>query len=840
MDDDNAEEPPALSNSRASTTAVVVTAAAPTSSAPPSTAFLHAGSSSGVAPPSSAFAARSSFHSSSSESKVVVPPPPPSDNDLNSRWKKYASEMDSRRSESSLSVSRSVNDPDEREATRRFMRDSNNNNHHGGTGGDNTLGSSQSFGGGGGGGGSGYNSTSSSPARSSVLSADRELAPRRVYSFNKSSSYDTSELIRKYAGVAGIPGAAGGLGGINVPPSPSSSSTSSRSSSVRLPSSHAASVREEALQVLDLVDEHLNTPFSVRRTESGGFRAAPTTMMDSPYRVRRTDSGAVVVEDDREHDDDDDDDDAVKQPYFVKRSASGTITSGRGGEKTPARRTPSALAGLSLSETASNRNSWRAGRYSFSDPKFREDRYIADEEDDIMRPVSVTSRDEDDGALEVVNTTRLPYKDSPISPGGSGGFRGDYPQSQTSTWSSRYSTESPQKRILDRWDDEFSQRNRQSARNMFMSTASNMRIAAENVGETVASQSARVFGAGFSFRQKHTFGHHQQEQKGGTNLRTVWKDDVGEEGSVQGTRAHKTWQEVMLNKRKRRRALMSILCVALVGVIIAVSVGTTSDEREVKRAANFPGSGLGTTVTFYATSDTPYDRAEEEQLSKDLSQIPKDADFIFHLGNFQDAAVTMCPNSRNYDAASILKNSPVPVFVVPGEQDWVRCPNQGTAWTAWLDAFGSFHSNFDLPFAFERSDKHPELFAFLQDGVLFFGLHLVTGTVQDVEAHNDLNEQLKAFFLGMIKGKKDQFRAVVILGNARPGPQQKIFFDSISETLLHLPAPVAYVHANSGSGPVEHTPLDGIDLFGIQVPKGGDQPPLKVTVGFGLQPFVVG
>jgi hypothetical protein len=829
MDDDNAEEPPALSSSRAS-------ASAPTTSAPPPTAFLHASGSSGgggAAPPSAAFA-HSSIHSSSSSQGA----PPPSD-DVNSRWKQYASEMEGRRSESSLSVSRSVNDADEREATRRFMRDSGAGESHP------PPPSSQPAVGGGAPYSGGYGG-SALPAPS-LTAGDPDLAPRRVYSFNKSSSYDTNELIRKYAGVTGIQsglggsGSAGGAGSVHVPPP----TANPRNGSIRRPSSHSASsVREEALQVLDLVDEHLNTPFSVRRTESGGFRAAPTMSMGSPYRVRRTDSGAVVVENDREDGGDDDaDGGAGQQPYFVKRTASGTITSGRGSDTggAAARRTPSALAGLSLAESASSRSSWRAGRYSFTDPKFREDSYIADEEDDILR--TVASRDADDGTLEVVST-RFPYRDSPISPGGSGGFQGDYPQSQStkpSTWSSRYSSDSPQKRILDRWDDDYSsqQRDRQSARNMFMSTASNMRIAAGNVGETVATQGARVFGAGFSFRQSHTFGH--QQQKGGTNLRTVWKDDVGEEeSSIQGTRVHKTWQEVMLNKRRRRRVLLSLVCVVLAAVVVGVSVGTTSDDREAKRAANFAGSGLGSTVTFYATSDTPYDRAEEEQLSKDLSQIPRDAEFILHLGNLQDAAVSMCPYSRNYDAASILKKSPVPLFVVPGEQDWVKCPNQAIAWGAWLDAFGSFQSNFDLPFEFSRSENHPEVFAFLQSGVLFFGLHLVSGTVSDVEAHDALNTDLKAFVLGMINLHRDQFRAVVMMGNARPGPQQRAFFDSISDALVRLPAPVAYVHAQSGSGPVEHAPFDDIDVFGIQVPKGGEHPPLKITVGFGLQPFVVG
>jgi len=428
-----------------------------------------------------------------------------------------------------------------------------------------------------------------------------------------------------------------------------------------------------------------------------------------------------------------------------------------------------------------------------------------------------------------------PFKDKPSA---EGDFDGDFPRG-SSTWSSRY-TDNPHKtkRMLDQWDrGHYGSRDRQSARNMFISTASNVREAATHVGDAMASKSARVFGAGYSFRQSHTFGN----QKENTNLNAIWKDDQDSSDSIQGTRVHTTWQEAMLNKKRRRRICGSLLCAILAIVVLSVSIAATSEQRAEKRASKYPGSGMGVPVTFYATSNTPYDGDEEKQLASNLATIPNDAEFIIHLGNLQDASVTMCPESRYSDAASVLKKSPVPLFVVPGEQDWVKCPRQKDSFNKWLAAFGTFEAESNNGMEVERSHSNPEIFSSLYNGVLFFGLHQVSGSIQDTDAHEARQQDMRNFFLGMLNYHKGQFRAVVIMGNARPGPQQQGFFNSIADALRRYKGPVAYVHADSGVGDAVYTPLPELPhLLGVQVPTGNTHKPLKITVGYGSRPFVVG
>jgi hypothetical protein len=81
----------------------------------------------------------------------------------------------------------------------------------------------------------------------------------------------------------------------------------------------------------------------------------------------------------------------------------------------------------------------------------------------------------------------------------------------------------------------------------------------------------------------------------------------------------------------------------------------------------------GKTTTFYVMADVPYDSDEETKLTRDLEGLPGDAAFVIHLGNIQDASVTLCPEYAYEDASQVLKTSPAPVFMLPGENDWNNC-----------------------------------------------------------------------------------------------------------------------------------------------------------------------
>ena len=79
-----------------------------------------------------------------------------------------------------------------------------------------------------------------------------------------------------------------------------------------------------------------------------------------------------------------------------------------------------------------------------------------------------------------------------------------------------------------------------------------------------------------------------------------------------------------------------------------------------------PSSGVGTAITFYAMADAPYtDHEREDIMPYQIRNLSRSAEFLIHLGDLQYAAEGC--QEHSYQAASdILKQSSIPVFVIPG------------------------------------------------------------------------------------------------------------------------------------------------------------------------------
>ncbi len=718
-----------------------------TPNAPPSFAFDHGGNVSVPArvPPPNVFpnpAAISNQDDGEDELGAIPTRPRTTEpsimsTELNDRWKQYETTMDNHRSESSLENSRTTMDPVE----------------------------------------------ASPQEESHRLSAGfrTELAPRQPYAIRNSQSYDTDELIRKYGGISGVPAVM----------------SNARPSMINSSALRAADVRDQAQKMIELVDDHLKTPVDVRRTESGGFRAAPSILPDEE-----------------------------EGPYSFRRSSSA------------GKRVPAALAGLNFSKPA---NTWKeSGRYSFKDPSYRDDDHFSDEEDNIIRHDGPF---EDEPVVDVVAmesraAVARPYTDEKK-------FEGDF-EGGSKTWSSRYSDTAAyvsQKHILDQWDREFEQeQGRKSARNMFMSTANDIRSTATNAWSAVGGQKQQIFGSGgFSFRTNHVFGNHMPaSERDETSLRAAWKE-VEDAPSLGPPPVHKTWQEVMLNKRKRRRIVAILVLLVLVAVAVSSAVSAIKNRQD--KTSMFAGSNVGHIVTFYVTSDSPFDSAAEDRLTKDLENIPMDSEFVIHLGNIQDASVSMCPKTRYNDIASVLAESPVPLFIVPGADDWTKCPAPETALSHWMSAFEDFDLKFKHGLPVKRDRQNPEAFAFLHLGVLFMGLHIVSGpVVDDDDVWVARQKEMLKFYYGIANLNKGNFRSVVLMGNARPSAQQTVFFNTLFSNLKDHHAPIVYIHANErGDEVLQHYPFESRkDILAIGVHDGSSHPPLKITVGFGEQPFTVG
>jgi hypothetical protein len=489
----------------------------------------------------------------------------------------------------------------------------------------------------------------------------------------------------------------------------------------------------------------------------------------------------------------------------VRKTSTGGFTT----EPEPQRRVPSKLAGLS--GFTSNRPS-QASRASESSAQDR--RWTIDDMDDDADGVDVVKMD---------GRNASSMTDS----------------SEKSAWSSRYSVNqslmelttggySDTKKYLDSMDEKEQSRMDKSARNMFRTSPHQAR------------QSPKIFGNGFTFTGKNVFGRKEKMDPKNVNLQTVWMDvDLQSNGRSLPSPTQHRGPQTIENARKRRRICIGVIVSAILVGIIATVVGTT-----VPRGTGTAASIIDPNdIKFYVTADVPYDAGQEEKIIRDLESLPGDADFVVHLGNIQDAAVTLCPQTAYISARAILRTSPVPVFALPGPNDWNNCPSPSTSLGDWQDNLGYFERNFVHSFGVTHQLGNEENFGFLTKGVLFVGLHLVGGRKHDKEAWRVRHAKNVRWVEEQIATvPQEKYRALVFLANARPSQQHDDFFVEIFADINSLGKPVLYIHANAGSGGFEqYQPFkESSNLIAVQVQSGGSNPPLRVAVGEGNNPFVFG
>lgn len=557
-------------------------------------------------------------------------------------------------------------------------------------------------------------------------------------------------------------------------------------------------VRAEALAVLEKAGDDV-APYKLRQTKSGGL----TSGKDEPYSFRRSSSTGV-------------DPRRMEPTSFCRSTSSGGDVSS---ERTRKSRAPAALAGLDLKNAAPAPRSGESRKWTISD----DDDLVLEDEDDLVEVVDMENR-------------ITGGRNSSGSPRRSGGGYRDYPSEANtppSNWSSRYSINpylSGGVTTKDMQVDRDQQRAAKSARNMFMS--SNPSPASDH--------STNIFGSGFTFRKNDNTPPRDY------NLKTVWSD--GDPLTSNGNSLEPPFSNIGSNgvtKLRRRRRICAFSVLAVLSIIVIAATSKKAKDR--RSAPSFVvGGESGDGTTFYVMADVPYDAEEGTKLSRDLEALPGDADFVIHLGNIQDASVNLCSEYGYEEAASVLRESPAPVFMVPGANDWNNCPDPSKAWDLWTTNFMKFERNFSPPFTVLRQSDQLENFSFLHDGVLFIGLHLVGGRVPDRDDWDKLLEQnvdwVDENFNSIFKG--EDYRAVVLMGNARPSNQQRAFFNEIVNILRSNGKPTIYIHANpegGGSKFAMYKPFsDAGNLDAVQLEDGGRSPPLRVSVGTGSRPFAIG
>lgn len=379
-----------------------------------------------------------------------------------------------------------------------------------------------------------------------------------------------------------------------------------------------------------------------------------------------------------------------------------------------------------------------------------------------------------------------------------------------SLWSSRYSVERQLMAItggldsahmLNKMDKLHASREKtKSARGLYRASADAMDGSGEDYVDYTRSHSLGVH-----------LGGVWQWVKG-----TMWADvQMNYDGTTQSlVRAEKA-------RIKRRRIIIGSVFMVLLMTIIGVLVKNGN-----------PASP--NTVNFYVLSDEPYDMTDLRQLTRDLENLPKDAEFVIHLGNANGNEQSQCEEYGFERAAAVLKECPVPMFVITGEKDWASCGSESAAKDAlryWKSNLGQFDKNWKHNFNVHYQGEVAGNFAFLHKGVLFLSVNIVD-TETDPEEMTDRHEnnviwtkeQLNAY-------KQDQYRAIVIFGHSHPSDDQGEYFWPVIDQIKNIDKPVLYLHSNKHGNYEIYTPFDEAKNFkAVQLQKQGEEAPMKVTV----------
>ena len=237
-------------------------------------------------------------------------------------------------------------------------------------------------------------------------------------------------------------------------------------------------------------------------------------------------------------------------------------------------------------------------------------------------------------------------------------------------------------------------------------------------------------------------------------------------------------------------------------------------------------------ITFSVMADIPYDSSEVLVLQQHIAEHNKysPSEFIFHLGDIRGGTTNLCAEADYSSVANILKALAVPCFIVPGDNEFNDCADPAQGWAWWVQYFMDFEENFCGAPLDERQSLRPENFAFVRNGVLFIGINLVGGTVQDWNEWNTRMQQDADWVSQQFQAKVSQVRSAVIFAQAGPNWKRELFFSQFRQSAASFAKPVLFMHGD-GHTWIQDQPFPEPNILRVQVDDGGlTVLPVQVTV----------
>lgn len=277
--------------------------------------------------------------------------------------------------------------------------------------------------------------------------------------------------------------------------------------------------------------------------------------------------------------------------------------------------------------------------------------------------------------------------------------------------------------------------------------------------------------------------------------------------------------------------LVSCVILAWTGVPTQVSAesGTTDNTNESDKNL----------LTFAVMGDVPLTPQEYALLERQIAEIPKNAEFVFHVGDIKHG-VPPCTEDIYQRVATVLAASKNPLFIIPGDNEWNDCKKPDEAWKYWSKHFQKFDKRWPHMFPVQRQQERNENFSFRHRKVLFIGFNLVGGRVHDVEEWATRQNQNVDWLHRQLDDSSTKVDRVVILAHAFPNSHNRgIFREGLISQLKAYGKPVLYLQGDGHVWKKDRPFKEAQNILRILVDQGGVASPLLVTISADdTEPFI--
>ncbi len=177
-------------------------------------------------------------------------------------------------------------------------------------------------------------------------------------------------------------------------------------------------------------------------------------------------------------------------------------------------------------------------------------------------------------------------------------------------------------------------------------------------------------------------------------------------------------------------------------------------------------------VSFLAMADSPYTNKAFYLIENELENVPQNTNFIIHLGDIKPKEKN-CTEKDYKDFRDLLKQSPIPVFIIPGTNGYSVCGDHSQAKQFWDQYILKFEKNWKLKFLVNRQKEQKENFSFLLENTLFIGINLFEKKNPEKNSYKNILKNNITWLQKNLKQHQDQVKNLVIFAHDFIGLKNK-------------------------------------------------------------------